>query len=300
MLAAPGQPEHRIYTVTSDSAHPTSPAAGPPAAGSPPAGSPKVGSPKVGLFVTCLVDLFRPSVGFASVALLEAAGCRVVVPPGQTCCGQPAYNAGAARAAAGLARNVIVAFEDCDYVVAPSGSCAAMIRLHYPGLFDDDPDMRARALALGGRCRELVSFLVDEMNFHLAGASIAPQPPGGPVTYHDGCSGLREMGVRDQPRRLLGEVAGLELRELAGPDICCGFGGAFCVKYPAISQAMVDDKIDDIEASGAETVLAGDLGCLMQIAGRLKRRGSTVQVRHIAEILAGMTDAPAIGEGKGS
>jgi L-lactate dehydrogenase complex protein LldE len=252
-------------------------------------------SPTVGLFVTCLVDLFRPSVGFASVALLEAAGCQVVVPPGQTCCGQPAYNSGASETTAAFARNVIAAFEGCDYVVAPSGSCAAMIRLHYPELFPDDPDMKSRAAALSRKCWELVSFLADEMKYDgcIDGFD-------GVVSYHDGCSGLRELGIRDQPRRLLAEIPGLDLRELAAPDICCGFGGAFCVKYPPISQAMADNKIDDIAATGADIVLAGDLGCLMQIAGRLQRRGIPVQARHIAEVLAGMTDQPAIGEFKGS
>ncbi len=252
-------------------------------------------SPTVGLFVTCLVDLFRPSVGFASVALLEAAGCRIVVPPAQTCCGQPAYNAGASETAAELARNVIVSFENCDYVVAPSGSCAAMIRLHYPRLFRDDPQMKFRADAVSRKCWELVSFLVDEMHFEGLLNDF-----DGDVTYHDGCSGLRELGIRDQPRDLMGKIAGLDLRELSAPDVCCGFGGAFCVKYPQISQAMADNKIDDITATGADTVLAGDLGCLMQIAGRLQRRGSPVRVRHIAEVLAGMTDHPAIGETKES
>lgn len=252
-------------------------------------------SPTVGLFVTCLVDLFRPSVGFASVALLEAAGCRVVVPTTQTCCGQPAYNAGASETAADIARDVITSFEDCDYVVAPSGSCAAMIRMHYPQLFSDDPDMRSRAERMSRKCWELVSFLVDEMKFDALFGSF-----DGGVTYHDGCSGLRELGVRDQPRALMGKIAGLELRELSAPDICCGFGGAFCVKYPPISEAMVDNKIDDIAATGAGTVLAGDLGCLMQIAGRLQRQGVPVQTRHIVEVLAGMTDQPAIGAPKES
>jgi L-lactate dehydrogenase complex protein LldE len=247
--------------------------------------------PTVGLFVTCLVDLFRPSVGFASIALLEAAGCRVVVPPSQICCGQPAYNSGASETAAQIARRVIAAFEDCDHVVAPSGSCAAMIRLHYPTLFPDDPDMRMRAESMAEKCWELVSFLCDKMKFNSFHKNF-----DGSVTYHDGCSGLRELGVRDQPRDQLGNIAGLDLRELAAPDICCGFGGAFCVKYPPISEAMADNKIDDIAATGADTVLAGDLGCLMQIAGRLQRRRIPVQARHIAEVLAGMTDQPAIGE----
>jgi L-lactate dehydrogenase complex protein LldE len=249
--------------------------------------------PTVGLFVTCLVDLFRPSVGFAAVHLLEGAGCRVVVPGGQTCCGQPAYNSGARDIAAGIAADVIEAFEEFDYVVAPSGSCAAMLKLHFPGLFAEGTPLRARAARLAERSWELMSFLTDVRGVREVASSCDAS-----AVYHDGCSGLRELGVRDQPRRLLSSVAGLEIREMDDTEVCCGFGGAFCVKYPAISGDMVDRKAEAIEATGAALVVAGEIGCLMNIAGRLSRRGAVVEARHAAEILAGMTDAPAIGAGE--
>ena len=251
--------------------------------------------PRVGLFVTCLVDLFRPAVGFAAVALLERAGCRVAVPPAQTCCGQPAYNSGDSTTARRIAAAVIESFAGFDAVIAPSGSCAAMLKHHYPALFADDPAMSARAADLAARAHELTAYLHDVLGLRETGARHA-----GRATYHDGCSGLREMGVRDQPRALLASVAGLDLRPLADADTCCGFGGAFCVKYPEISGRMVADKCAAIAASGADLVLAGDLGCLMNIAGRLKRDGSPIRVRHVAEVLAGARDGPAIGEGEGS
>ncbi len=247
-------------------------------------------SPTVGLFVTCLVDLFRPSVGFATARLLEQAGCTVVVPRGQTCCGQPAYNSGARVIAAGVAARLVEAFDGLDYVVAPSGSCAAMLRLHVPGLFADGTELRARAEHLAERPGELMAFLVDVRG--MRGVDAAHD---GRAAYHDGCSGLRELGIRDQPRRLLASVDGLEISEIADAEVCCGFGGAFCVKYPAVANAMVDRKADAIDAAGATVVLAGEMGCLLNIAGRLSRRGSGIAVRHAAEILAGMTDGPAIG-----
>jgi L-lactate dehydrogenase complex protein LldE len=248
--------------------------------------------PRVALFVTCLVDLYRPNIGFSAIALLEQAGCAVEVPPSQTCCGQPAYNSGDRATTKDLARAVIDAFLPYEFTVAPSGSCAGMIAHHYPGLFADDPEYRGKAEALAAKTHELVSFLAD-----IRGLRTVTARYDGVVTYHDSCSGLRELGVREQPRALLGSVAGLSLRELADRDVCCGFGGTFCVKYPDISLRMVGDKARDIAATGADTVLAGDLGCLLNIAGRLKREGSPVKVRHVAEVLAGRTDAaPAIGE----
>lgn len=248
--------------------------------------------PRVGLFVTCLVDMFRPGVGFAAATLIERAGCEVVVPE-QTCCGQPAYNSGDRRDARALAEQVIANFSDCDYVVAPSGSCAGTIREHYPRLFPaaEEPDAHARATALAARTRELAAFLADERGLQLEGVRF-----DGTVTYHDACAGLRELGVREQPRRLLRQVAGLTLSESEGCEECCGFGGTFCVKYPEISTRMVGDKCRHFAASGAGTVLAGDLGCLLNIAGRLSREGYDLNARHVAEVLAGMTDAPAIGE----
>ena len=249
--------------------------------------------PEVGLFVTCLVDLFRPSVGFAAVALLERAGCAVTVPELQTCCGQPAYNGGDRKNAKAIAVLVIKAFEAFDYVVAPSGSCAGMIAKHYPDLFADDPAMGSRARDLAGRTHELIAFLADVRGMRDLDAKY-----DGVATYHDACSGLRELGVKAQPRALLERVAGLRLVELPGAEMCCGFGGAFCVKYPDISNRMVADKTKDIAATGADLVLAGDLGCLMNIAGKLTREGSGIRARHVAEVLAGMTDNAAIGEGR--
>jgi len=248
--------------------------------------------PRVGLFVTCLVDLYRPTVGFSAVKLLEDAGCTVAVPAGQTCCGQPAFNSGDRADAAALARQTIAAFEGFDHVVVPSGSCAGMIRVHYPELLADDPAWAHRARHLSARTHELVSFLVDVLGV----TGVAARYPDA-VTYHDSCSGLRELGVKAQPRALLASVEGLELRELPGAEVCCGFGGTFCVKYPEISNRMVEDKAADIAATGAGTVLAGDMGCLLNIAGKLSRQGSPVKVRHVAEVLSGLAaDTPAIGE----
>jgi L-lactate dehydrogenase complex protein LldE len=246
---------------------------------------------RVALFVTCLVDLFRPSIGFAAVKLLEDAGCTVDVPSLQVCCGQPAYNTGDRATTRAIAVQVIEAFEGYDAVVAPSGSCGGMLSHHYPGLFDDDPAMKARAENLAGRSFELMSFLVDVLGVKKVAARY-----DGAVTYHDSCSGLRELGVKQQPRGLLGSVQGLKLNEMKTPEVCCGFGGTFCVKYPEISNAMVGEKSADIAATGADTLLAGDLGCLMNMAGKLQREGSTIRVRHVAEVLAGMGDLPAIGE----
>ena len=246
---------------------------------------------RVALFVTCLVDLIRPTIGFAAVKLLEAAGCTVEVPRAQTCCGQPAYNSGARADAKAIALRVLDAFEGYDHVVAPSGSCAGMIRVHYPELFHDDPAVLPRTKQLATRSWELVSFLVD-----ICGMQTVSARWERPVTYHDACSGLRELGVKDQPRRLLASVDGLRLRELPGAETCCGFGGMFCVKYPDISDKMVSDKATDIVTTGAESVLAGDLGCLLNIAGKLQRNGRRVEVRHVAEVLAGMTgEVPPIG-----
>ena len=246
---------------------------------------------RVALLVTCLVDLFRPSIGFAAVKLLEDAGCTVAVPRAQTCCGQPAYNSGDKDDTKAIARQVIEAFAGFDYVIAPSGSCAGMVKVHYPELFGDEPVMRAKAEELAARTWELVSFLVDVRGVKSVSAACE-----GSATYHDACSGLRELGVKTQPRQLLASVRGLTLKELSGAEICCGFGGTFAVKYPEISGKMASDKIADIAATGADSVLAGDLGCLLQIAGRLSRAGSTIETRHIAEILAGISETvPPIG-----
>ena len=245
----------------------------------------------VGLFATCLVDLFRPTVGFAAAQLIEAAGCTVHVPE-QTCCGQPAYNSGDRWHAQQIARQVIVTFEGYDYVVVPSGSCGGMIAVHYPDLFADDPEWSQRARALAAKTFELTTFLADVMKT----GSVAAQYDG-TATYHDACAGLRELGVREQPRDLLAGVSGLKLEEMAETEACCGFGGTFCVKYGEISTDIVTRKTANISNTGADLLLAGDLGCLLNIAGRLTREGSPVQVRHVAEVLAGMTDqVPSIGQ----
>ena len=254
-------------------------------------------APQVGLFATCLVDALRPTVGFAAAKLLEDAGCVVSVPERQVCCGQPAYNAGDRQAAAAIARQTISLFEQFDYVVAPSGSCAAMLRRHFPKLLSDDPDWAARAASLGEKSWELTSFLT-ELRGVTAVKSDFHSDFRGTVTYHDSCAGLRELGVQDQPRKLLASIDGLTMKDHATADVCCGFGGTFCIKYGEISTAMTDSKIDAILATGADTIVAGDLGCLLAIAGRLSRRGDRVEARHVAELLAGMTDGPAIaGDG---
>jgi L-lactate dehydrogenase complex protein LldE len=252
---------------------------------------PPPASPRVALFVTCLVDAMRPKVGFAALKLLRDAGCRVEVPMAQTCCGQPAFNSGDTRDAAALAKRFIEIFEPYDYVVAPSGSCIGMTRAHYPEALADDPAWAGRARHLGERSFELMSFLVDVMRYRPRGVALRAS-----ATYHDSCSGLRELGVHDQPRALLAGVAGLELKPLEGHDVCCGFGGTFCVKYPAISNAVVADKAAAVERSGAQLLLGGDMGCLMNMAGKLHRNGSAVRVFHAAEVLAGMADAPPVGE----
>jgi L-lactate dehydrogenase complex protein LldE len=246
---------------------------------------------RVGLFVTCLVDLLRPSVGFAAAKLLADAGCEVDVPTDQTCCGQPAYNSGDEADAREIARNTIAAFEGFDYVVAPSGSCAGMLKLHYPSLLADDPEWGARAKAFAGKVHELISFLVDVRGMKSVAAEYT-----GRATYHDSCSGLRELGIRAQPRLLLGSVKGLDLVEMADSDVCCGFGGTFAVKYPDISNAIVERKTEHIAATQADLVLAGDLGCLMNMAGKLSRQGRRIAARHVAEVLAGELADPPIGQ----
>jgi L-lactate dehydrogenase complex protein LldE len=248
-------------------------------------------APRVGLLVTCLVDAMRPRIGFAAIQLLEEAGCTIEVPEAQTCCGQPAWNSGGSRHAAALARQVIQAFEGYDHLVAPSGSCAGMIRRHYPEALAHDPPWAARARALGEKTFEITSFLADVMGYRPKGRSLHATG-----TYHDSCAGLRELDVFAQPRKLLAAVDGLAMTKLPGNDACCGFGGTFCVKYPAISNAIVEEKAAAIEGTGAGLLLAGDLGCLMHMAGKLRRRGARVRAFHTIEVLAGMGDGPAIGE----
>lgn len=250
----------------------------------------KIDRPRVALFVTCLVDLFRPSVAFAAIKLLEESGCTVEVPAAQTCCGQPAYNSGDQESAYKVARSLPDLFAPYDYVVVPSGSCAGMLKRHLPDLFAEDSPLQEKSKALAAKTWELTAFLCDVRGIKKIAARF-PQR----VTYHDGCSGLRELGIKQQPRSLLAGVDGLVLSEMEDAEVCCGFGGTFCVKYPDISDRMVGDKIARITATGAATVLAGDLGCLLNIAGKLKRQGSAIEARHVAEVLVSAT-TPAIGE----
>ncbi len=250
----------------------------------------RAGRREFGLLVTCLADLIRPRLGFAAIQLLEASGCEVEAPPGQTCCGQPAFNAGAMKAAAFFARETIRQFEQYDYVVTPSGSCAATIKVRYAEVLAGDPNWLPRAQAVAAKTWELLSFLVRVRKYRPTGVTLRAT-----ATYHDSCSGLRELGVYDEPRSLLAAVDGLELKPLPGQGACCGFGGTFSVKYPAISTAITEEKAKAVEAAGADLLLGGDLGCLMNIAGKLNRRGSKVRAMHAAEMLAGMSDT-AIGE----
>lgn len=240
---------------------------------------------RVGLFVTCLVDLMRPRIGFAALKLLRAAGAEVIVPATQTCCGQPGYNAGDYAAARPLALKLAREFAGCDYVVTPSGSCAGMIRVHYPALFRDDPQAdEIRKLA--GRTYELTDFLV-----RIAKLERVPGNYAGTLAYHDSCSGLRELGVKTQPRELLARMPGVRLIEMAESETCCGFGGTFAVKFGDIATRMADNKCQHLEASGAGAIVAGDLGCLLHLEGRLRRRGNRhTRVLHVAEVLAGETE----------
>ncbi|MCX2976889.1 (Fe-S)-binding protein [Candidatus Marimicrobium litorale] len=248
---------------------------------------------RVTLFVTCLADLFRPSVAFACLNLLEEAGCEVVVPADQTCCGQPAYNSGDRGAAIPLAQQVVSLLEPADYVVIPSGSCAGMITHHYPSLLTGK--WRERALEVSAKTYELTVFLQDIAGIPPRSHTTTAQAS---VTYHDGCAGLRELGIQNQPRQLLKNLCGVDVDELQQSEVCCGFGGTFCAKMPEISARMVDDKLENALATGATVLTGGDLGCLMNIAGRARRQGKELEVRHIAELLADQRDTPAIGEGQ--
>lgn len=242
----------------------------------------------VQLFVTCLVDQFFPNVGFATVEILEKLGLTVEFPQGQTCCGQPAFNGGFWDDARAMARYTVDLLAQSEApIVLPSGSCAEMIVHHYPALLADDPAYAAKAKEVAGRTYELSQFLVDVLgvtDLH-ANASGA-----GKVAYHASCHGLRGLGLKHQPHQLLDHVTGLEQKELPGAEECCGFGGLFAVKMGHISGAILNRKLDNIEASGAETIVGSDVSCLMNIAGGLRRRGSRVQVKHLAEILRGAVE----------
>ncbi|AJE99550.1 (Fe-S)-binding protein [Pandoraea apista] len=238
---------------------------------------------RVGLFVTCLIDMMRPEIGFSTLKLLETAGCEVVIPDSQTCCGQPGYNSGERAIARDLAQKFLDEFESFDYVVVPSGSCGGMVKAHYGDLFADDPELMGRYERLRPRVYELTDFLVNVLH-----VDAVPGDYNGEVTYHDSCSGLRELGVKTQPRALLAKMPGVKMTEMKDCQACCGFGGTFALKYGNISTAIVDEKCANIAASGAPAVVLGDLGCMLNIEGRLRRTGDTkTRVLHIAQVLAG-------------
>lgn len=237
--------------------------------------------PKASIFITCLVDQFYPEVGEAMVKVLREQGVSLAFPRAQTCCGQPAFNAGFQSEARDLAKRFISIFEGESYVVAPSGSCTSMVRVFYPDLLKGDPGMLVEARALGERTYEFSEFLVKVLGVKDVGATHS-----GSVAYHPSCHLLRELGVRSEPGQLLREVKGLEIRNLPDAEQCCGFGGSFAVKYPHISGSILERKLNCVRKAGAETLVANDAGCLMHIAGGLKRQKIPVQARHIAEILA--------------
>lgn len=245
----------------------------------------------VSLFVTCLVDQLWSNVGVSSVEVLRRVGCDVEFDDRQTCCSQPAFNTGYRDEARQVARRFISVFESskAEAIVSPSGSCTAMVH-HLPELFAGDDSWQKRAQAIAGRTYELSSFLVRVLNRDDVGASW-----NGRVTWHDACHGLRDLNIKSEPRKLISNVRGAEFVELENADSCCGFGGTFSVKYPDISGAILDSKLGKVLDTEAGAVLAGDLGCLMQIAGGLEREHARMDVRHVAEVLAGMTDTPGIG-----
>jgi len=237
---------------------------------------------KVALFVTCLVDQMWSSVGTSCVEVLRRAGCEVEFDERQTCCGQPAFNTGYRDEARQVAKRFIEIFEEskADAIVSPSGSCTAMVH-HFPELFVDEPDWRERARSVGSRAYELSSFLIRVLEVEDVGATW-----NGKLTWHDACHGLRDLNIKSEPRRLIRNVRGAEFVELENAESCCGFGGTFSVKYPEISVAILDQKIEAIERAGVDAVVSGDASCLMQMGGRLSRKGSRIRVMHLAELLA--------------
>ena len=235
----------------------------------------------VSLFIQCLVDSMFPEAAEAMVAVFQKLNIPFDYPTEQTCCGQPAFNSGYRKDAVVAAKRFIEIFEHEDVIVSPSGSCVHMVRHHYPELFAGDSEMLARAKAVGDKTFELTQYLVDELHLSNIGSEF-----NGSVTYHDSCHLTRGLKINSQPRTLLRHIKGLDFIEMKDSDTCCGFGGTFAMSYPDISTAMVDEKIENILASGAEVVTGCDISCLMNIKGRLSRRGDNVKVMHIAELLA--------------
>ena len=218
--------------------------------------------------------------------MLRHLGVDVSFPEDQTCCGQIGFNGGYRKEAADVARHFVETFEGYDHIVVPSGSCSSMIKVYYADLFADDPDMLERAKAVAEKTHEFSDFIVNVLGVTDVGASSF-----GLVTYHDACHLLRELHISEEPRSLIENVRGVELQEMPKADACCGFGGLFSVKFPEISTAMLDDKLANIEQTGASTVVANDCGCLMHMRGAMRRSGSAVRPRHIAEVLAeGLAD----------
>ena len=236
----------------------------------------------VTLFIQCLVDGIYPEAGEAMVKIFRKLGIDLICPTTQTCCGQPAFNAGYRREAGIAAKRFIDIFEAAEVIVCPSGSCVTMVRHHYPQLFDDDDPWLRRAKQVAAKTYELTEYLVDVLGVENLGARY-----DGKITYHDSCHLLRNLRIQSQPRKLLSKVSGAEFIEMYDADRCCGFGGSFAVKYADISAAMVTDKVNNIIATGADTVVGCDMGCLMNIQGMLNRRGSEIKIMHIAQILAG-------------
>ncbi len=238
-------------------------------------------SGRVSLFVTCIVDQVFPKVGLAMADVLERVGYKLDFPPAQTCCGQPAFNSGYRQDAREVARQFFDVFRDSEYIVVPSGSCTAMISHHYEDLFENDPGMRQRAREIGSRVYEFSRFLTDVAKVEDVGANYDAK-----VTYHDSCHALRELKIKDGPRRLLANVKGLTLLEMEAAQECCGFGGTFSVKFPEVSGAMARTKMDSIVKTGASTVVSIDSSCLMQLEGVIRRAGLPIRTMHLAEILA--------------
>ncbi len=239
-------------------------------------------SPKrITLFIQCLVDTIYPEVAEAMVQVFRRLGISLICPTDQTCCGQPAFNSGYQRQARIAAKHFIDVFEDSELIVCPSGSCVNMVRHHYAELFRNNPRWSRRALDLANRIYEFSEFLVDVQGVVDFGVRF-----DGKVTYHDSCHLLRGIGVKEQPRTLLRNVSGIDFVEMHNSDYCCGFGGAFSIKYPDISNAMITDKVNNIIATEADAVVGCDMGCLMNIQGKLSRMGSDIKVMHLAQILA--------------